>query len=263
MCLRGGDLRYTSDVENVVIQKPFTIETSTFTGPLDLLLTLIEKRKLLINDIALSKVADDYVTHVKTFEQFPVSLTAHFLLIASTLILIKSRSLLPSLSISTEEQADIEELENRLKTYQALQKHIPALAARLTRARMFGRTYKQIPARAAQFAPGKNVTVETLHGTLCALLQDLPQPEHMPLAAVKKIITLEEMLGRLRNRIRETFENSFHEFAGMQREERVHVVVSFLAMLELIKQGLITAKQREHFADITMQTQELQVPHYQ
>ena len=81
----------------------FQIKTEAFEGPLDLLLALIEKRKLFISDISLAEVADDFIEYIKTFDEFPVDMTANFILIASTLLLIKSKSLLPSMTLTSEE----------------------------------------------------------------------------------------------------------------------------------------------------------------
>ncbi len=76
------------------MEPTFTIKTDKFQGPLDVLLDLIEKRKLHINEISLAKIADDYVSHVNNLGQFPIAESAQFILIASTLLLIKSKSLL-------------------------------------------------------------------------------------------------------------------------------------------------------------------------
>jgi segregation and condensation protein A len=94
--------------ENNTIYK---VKTETFEGPLDLLLSLIEKRKLFINDISLAKVADDYVSHIQSLGNFPIADSANFILIASTLLLIKSKSLLPQLTLSEEEQTNVDDLE--------------------------------------------------------------------------------------------------------------------------------------------------------
>ena len=98
----------------------FTIKTQSFEGPLDLLLELIEKRKLFIGDIALAKVTDDFISHIKQFENMPMGESAHFILVASTLLLIKSKALLPGLSLTEEEQGDIHDLETRLKIYKRI-----------------------------------------------------------------------------------------------------------------------------------------------
>ena len=95
----------------------FKIKTENFEGPLDLLLSLIEKRKMLINDISLAKVADDFIAHLQNKEQFPIKDTSDFLVIASTLLLIKSKSLLPTLNLTEEEKTDMHDLELKLKIY--------------------------------------------------------------------------------------------------------------------------------------------------
>ena len=98
----------------------YKIKTEVFEGPLELLLDLVEKRKLFINEISLAQVADDYIAHLKQFEKMPVDFVSNFLIVASTLILIKSKSLLPTLSLTEEETHDIDELERRLKEYQKI-----------------------------------------------------------------------------------------------------------------------------------------------
>lgn len=98
----------------------FTIKTQVFEGPLDLLLNLVEKKKLFINDIALSKVTDDFIAYIQSFEAMPIGDAAHFILIASTLLLIKSKSLLPTLNLTEEEEVGIQDLETRLKIYKRI-----------------------------------------------------------------------------------------------------------------------------------------------
>ena len=80
----------------------YQVKTEGFEGPLELLLDLVEKRKLFINEISLATVADDYIAHLKSFEKLPVDFVSSFLIVASTLILIKSKSLLPTLDLTVE-----------------------------------------------------------------------------------------------------------------------------------------------------------------
>src|ERR1700722_4197493 len=93
----------------------FSVRTPLYEGPLELLLDLIEKRKLLVNDISLAAVTEEYVSHVRAQTTFPVEAVANFIQIAATLILIKSKSLIPNLSLTEEEQTDINDLEERLR----------------------------------------------------------------------------------------------------------------------------------------------------
>lgn len=94
----------------------FNINTEKFSGPLDLLLRLIEEKNLNINDIALSSVTNEYLEYIKSIKANPNEL-ADFLVIASTLILIKSKSILPTLELSSEETEEILDLKERLIVY--------------------------------------------------------------------------------------------------------------------------------------------------
>ncbi len=230
----------------------YQVKAGVFEGPLDLLLTLIEKRKLFINDISLAKVADDYMSHMRALEELPLKDTAHFILIASTLVLIKSKSLLPSLTLTEEEGGDIKELEERLRLY----KHIRQLS-RHVRAR-FGRKmiFARAPTRRVEpvFSPDKHTNTASILSAIKSVLNELPKKEVLSEAVVKKVISLEEMIRGLTERMEASLKVSFQEFTQARGKERVHVIVGFLAMLELVKRGLIKVAQEEHFGDISIES---------
>jgi segregation and condensation protein A len=238
----------------------FQIKTEVFEGPLDLLLNLIEKRKLFINDIALSKVADDYIAYLQNQEQFPIAQSADFLVIASTLLLIKSKSLLPNLNLSEEEQQDVSDLERRLKIYQRVKELSVHIKNHFGKDIIFAaEPRKAIPV----FSPDQGMTKENLLTAIFSVIKALPKlVENLPKAAVRKVISLEEMIGNLTTRIQSSLKLSFREFAKVGKEERVNVIISFLAMLELVKQGIVNVRQNNEFEDIEMETQTTGVPHY-
>jgi segregation and condensation protein A len=243
------------------MESTFTVRTEAFEGPLDVLLTLIEKRKLFINDIALSQVTDDYIAYIKAHEaEFPIEKISHFIVIASTLLLIKSKSLLPSLELTEEESASIEDLELRLKIYQRMK-----LASETVRSKLGIETLcsRQSPPRVQEilFAPPRGLSAEQLLASILAFTKTLPKVEKVPQAIIKKVVSLEDMIGRLTTRIRAGLQMGFKEFSGMGREDKVHVIVSFLAMLELVKQGLIAVEQRTD-GDIQIQTNNIDTPNY-
>lgn len=78
----------------------FKIKTEVFEGPLDLLLSLVEKRKLFISDISLASVTDEYINHINKLPEYSMDDRTQFILIASTLLLIKAKSLLPNLPLT-------------------------------------------------------------------------------------------------------------------------------------------------------------------
>src|SRR3989338_9768044 len=98
----------------------FAVKQEKFEGPLDVLHELIEKEKLSISEISLAKVRYDYIRHVKSLEKIDPESLAEFLVVAAQLMLIKSRSLLPDLKFSAEDEVSIEELAKRLEEYRCL-----------------------------------------------------------------------------------------------------------------------------------------------
>jgi len=238
----------------------FKVKVGQFEGPLDLLLDLIEKRKLHISDLSLSQIADEFIEHIKSFEEFPMSDSADFILVASTLLLIKSRSLLPNLALTEEEQGSIEDLENRLATYKKYKELAAGIGKMFGNFLYFAGERKRVD---VVFSPTPDITLESLKNALLESLKNVPQKvEELPKVMVDKIISLEEMVEKLSERIKISLKTSFSDFSGMGKAEKVNVIVSFLAMLELVKQGLVRANQSKHFEDIQIEGEEAGVPTY-
>ncbi len=247
---------------------PYSVKTHIFEGPLDTLLSLIEKRKLFINDISLAQVADDYIAYIKSLEDFPIADSAHFILIASTLVLIKSKSLLPNLTLTEEEQDSIEDLETRLKEYQKFK----ALSLHLKEKFGIRTEYFRLPSKEKKivFTPDKQTSVARIREVIFSVIAQIPKKEFIPKTVVQKVISLQEMIENLTNRITNSMKISFKDFSGingtkgevMTKENRVMIIVSFLAMLELVKQGIIRVKQDSDFHDIEMETEVVGVPKY-
>lgn len=243
------------------MQQDFTVKTEVFEGPLELLLNLIEKRKLLINDIALSQVTDDYISYIKTHEaEFPINKISHFIVVASTLLLIKSKSLLPTIELTEEEAASVEDLELRLKIYQRIKLASETVRTHLGATPLFSKQYVAQDTEPL-FAPPRELSIMQLVDAIKNFTASLPKIEKVPQAVIKKVVSLEEMIGTLTTRIRAGLQMNFKEFAGMGKAEKVHVIVSFLAMLELVKQGLIAVEQ-ESDGDIRMHTKDIGTPSY-
>ena len=243
----------------IAFNKHFKIKTDVFEGPLDLLLTLIEKRKLFVNDIALSKVTDDYIRHIEQFDKLPIGESAQFILVASTLLLIKSRSLLPALSLTEEEEEGIKDLEIRLKIYKRIKE-----AGNNVR-NLFGRQiiFSQSQSKPIEpiFSPHKSMNLLSLTEVIKDIIHSLPKKESISKAIIKKVVSLEDMVDNLTKRITAGLKMSFKDFAGAHKE-KVNIIVGFLAMLELVKQGVIYVSQQEMFGDINMETKNVGVPRY-
>jgi segregation and condensation protein A len=242
------------------VSSTLTVKTPVYEGPLELLLELIEKRKLLINDISLAEVADEYIARVRTQAELPVGETAEFVALAATLLLIKSRSLLPTLELSGDEQKDIKELQYRLALYQILKEAAGELGrfSKSPQSLFEGR----MPEPPALFIPDASITVRSLREAAQAVIEGFPSMLALPKVSVKKIISIEEMVQQLATRVSSAFKLSFKEFTkGSQA--RGEVIVSFLALLELVKQGIIKATQEDKHGDITLESDAVTTPTYE
>lgn len=238
----------------------FQLKMANFEGPLDLLLSLIEKKKLHISDITLAQVTDDYIAFIRSGQNISIENMANFILVASTLILIKSYSLISTLSITEEEKDSIEVLENRLKKYQRIKElaiYVKDLFGKqIIYPREIVKNYDPV------FAPTGELTPTNLHSAIQSVISSLPKKETLPKVTVQKVMSLEEVITNLTGRIQKAFKMRFSDYVKEGKHEKVNIIVSFLGMLELVKQGIIDVKQGLHFSDIEMESSNVGVPHY-
>ncbi len=228
----------------------FSLATESFQGPLETLLDLIEARKLSITEFALADVTDAYLAYVEKLPEMPLGETAQFILVASTLLLIKSRSLLPTLTLSEEERESVDELERRLARYAIIRR-----AAKHLRKEWGAAPYrfvKRAPTRAPKFNPAE-ATVSAAHSVLSRLVALLPKPASLVEAAVSPVLALEDVIIHLKSRLSSAFRARFSELT--KSKDRHEVIVYFLAMLELVRNGSASVTQEKLFEDITIESE--------
>ena len=226
---------------------PFHIQQEKFEGPLELLLELIEQETLLISEVSLGQVADAYLQYVRSLDVRDPEELAEFLVVAAELLLIKSKTLLPNISLTEEEEGSIEELERRLTEY----KQVRALAEGI---RKLERTKRSLFTREegvlqAFFYPPPKLTAAILAHTIISLLASIPKKEKLAREKIRKIISLDEKIKQIQNLFEERIEHAFSEMvrgAG----EKVEVIISFLAILELAKQQFFDLRQNALFEEI-------------
>lgn len=237
----------------------YTIKTANFEGPFGLLLSLVEERKLFINEISLAQVTEEYLGYVNKLENLnPIEISS-FIVVAATLILIKSKSLLPNLNLTLEEEGDIKNLEDRLKQYE--------LYTNLSRniKELFGKKIIFEPLERKNetlvFLPDEQITKESMMTFARNALGKIPKKLFLPEVEVKKVVSIEEMINKLTERIQESLKMNFKEFAGKAstKEEKVFMIVGFLAMLEMVRNGILNAVQENNFEDIILSKEEVPV----
>ncbi len=237
----------------------FSISTKVFEGPLSLLLDLIEKRKLLINEISLSQVTNDFLEFVSVLEQKDLYKITEFLSIASTLILIKSKSLLPQLDLNQEESTEIEDLELRLKLLQIFKRASKDIKELFGKNSEYSRL--QVRKQVIVFSPTEQIDILKMKWFIDQVLHNLPKTEKKPEKRVSKTISLEEMMNKVINRVRQNMTISFKTLSKEHKEKK-NVIISFLAILELVKLGNVEANQHSTFDDILVESKEPSIPSY-
>ena len=202
----------------------YQIKNAQFTGPIETLLEMIEARKLEITQVSLALVTDDFLKFVqemnsagKERNEAEIRFLSDFVAIASRLLLIKSKALLPSLELSTEEEEDIKDLEHRLKFYHQFKPamvHIKELYERdqtcIARPLLLGRP--------TIFYPSPEVTPTAMQGEI-----------------LTKVTSGIKSFGHL-----------------ISEKSKKEVVVLFLALLHLLRDQHIHVEQSEGFSDITI-----------
>jgi segregation and condensation protein A len=239
----------------------YEIKLDVFEGPFGLLLHLIEKRKLFINDVSLAIATEDYLNYMNKLGGLHSVHSAEissFIMVASTLILIKSKSLLPNLNLTSEEEGDIRSLEERLRLYELFYNLGEHIKKNFCRRIIFpsldplaGQTGRK--KEILVFLPDQQITKKNMMTFAKNVLNSVPQKVLLPEVEVKKVVTIEEMLNKLIGRIKNTLQITFKEFAGEgkgSKEEKVTMIVGFLALLELARQGIIQVNQEMDGGDI-------------
>lgn len=226
----------------------YQIRLEQFEGPLDLLLSLIEKEKLDITHVSLAKVADQYLEYLKGGETITLHNLASFLSIAARLLLIKSRALLPVLEFSDEEEESMDDLELRLKEYKRFREAAMKLNVSLGRS-YSAYTRESFLGAQVVFYPPSGLTGADLHLHFTNVLGEIPLFEILPEKEIQAVITLEEKIIELKRTLTERAESSFSDLIRLSTD-RIEVIVSFLAILEMVKQRVVFVHQEKFFSDI-------------
>ncbi len=240
-----------------------------FSGPLEKLLELIEGQKLDISEVSLAKVTDDFLRYLEKFKKeldvdaasrtedaFRVDLRilADFVSVASKLIFLKSKYLLPGLALTEEEEADIKDLEARLNIYQQLKPAIKILNRlwhtshkSYSRQYFIGKGTSLIPGTTV-FYPGKTLNVESMAAALSNIFDTIKTYEIETDTIREKIVTLEEKISEVLGRIQKEGDMHFNNLSG--EKSRGEMIVVFLAILHLAREQLVLLEQMDNFSDI-------------
>ncbi len=233
---------------------PYHVTLDVFEGPLDLLLRLIEREELDISRVSLALVADQYLASIDQLRDVPAASLADFLVIAAKLVVIKSRHLLPRppQAADDEDEEDVgEALARQLEAY----KHFKALALQLREIEEAGlKSYPRVaapPQMDKPLEPGQVTPLELLDAMRRALATHPLQP---PVDGVvgPVAVRIGDCIRAIQDALRQQPLVRFSDLMRRARS-RTEVLITFMAILELVKQQYLQATQEAPFAEILLQ----------
>ena len=233
----------------------YEIKIDQFSGPLEKLLELIEERQMEITTINLAEITNDFLKYLQALaeENAHPSVISDFIVVASKLLLIKSKALLPSLELTEEEEKDIQDLELRLKIYKEF-KDASLNVKKLWEDKKycFGKElFSDLP---PIFYPPENLKISDMSNSIRNIIAELqalvPEKKTVKRAVLNVREKMEELLTRFKNKI----ESSFKDISNSK--SKLEIIVLFLAVLHLIRDRLVTSAQDGQFSDIIIKQKE-------
>lgn len=237
-----------------------SVKVDVFEGPLDLLLQLIKKAKVDIYDIPIAEITNQYMEYLKAMEELDLEIASEFLLMAATLIEIKSKMLLPKRREENEEIAADEDPRKELVDKLVEYKKYKEFALQLKEYENFGQTFFKQPEVIDDIESTetlfKNITLGNIMKAFKRVIEDYDEKMNKKAAIPEDIdqdeYKIEDKMDEIQNKIlinKKMKFQSFFEYA----HSKIEIIVTFLAMLELMKLRLIRVIQYENYSDIIIE----------
>jgi segregation and condensation protein A len=233
----------------------YSVTLPTFSGPLDLLLRLIERAELDITAISVAQVADQYLAHVRSLEEVDPRALAEFVSLAARLLLIKSRALLPRPAAESKaaaaEDPDAEALARQLREYRRYKQVAALLRSWQEEDRRTFLRLAPVPVELDLAPPPVNHTLGELIAALQRRLQLALPLDEATVISLGPRLTIPQVVARVRERLARAPWFSFEDLFG-EAVTREDVIVTFWAVLELLKRRAIVVEQSDLFGTISI-----------
>lgn len=225
----------------------YKISLEKFSGPLDLLLQLIESREMDISQVALAEVTDQYLAYLDSQVSISATELADFLVVATKLLVIKSKTLLPQLA--DEEEDSAEQLEAQLKIYKDYLEASKNLEKIIKNGRMLFSREKISFNFTPTFSPPPALTAGILSSLYQDILERIDYVVNLPQKILQQTTTLKEKVKNIRQLMAKLKNVNFKDILA-EAQNRTEIVISFMALLELMKSGEVAVNQGGVFDDI-------------
>lgn len=230
----------------------YRVATPVYEGPLDLLLHLIERAELDITRLSLAQVTDQFLGYIHSHSILAAEEMSGFLVIAAKLIQIKSEVLLPRPPLREEGEEDPgEALARQLRLYRKFK----MAAAHLYDLESLGQhTYLRLspPPKIIGTLDLSGISIDDLFEAARIILTGNTSQEELKTVVAPSAITIRQKINQIVSRLRLAGRSTFHSFIQSTRS-RLEIVVTFLAMLELIKRDQIQVSQQSLFGEIDIE----------
>lgn len=235
---------------------PLDVKIHEFEGPLDLLLHMIRENKIDIFDIPITLITEHYLDYLKQMKELDLNISGDFLVMAATLIYIKSKMLLPAETVDEDEDSSLDprdELVRKLLEYQSFKeaaKELGMLAEE--RSKIFTRQVTDLKQYIGPIEEKDTEFTNDLYELIQAFARLLKEPKQEVVHQVtEEIVSIEEKMEEIRTAIMQKGSIRFSELFRTQRSRNL-IIASFFAILELCKQKCLTVKQDDTFGEIVL-----------
>ncbi len=221
------------------------IKVGQFSGPLDLLLGLIQEEKLEISEVSMAHVTEQFLLYLEKLEETDAVELADFLVVAAKLLFAKSKHLLSSIEPDEEEGSPLEEQLRLYRLFVETSKKIDAL--------WMGSFHSYVrieePRLPVSIPVPENLTLNNWSISIANLLKRLSPPKALPETRIDRTVSLKETISRLKKLLEVEGQTKFSDILGGSAT-KTEIIVSFLALLELVKQREAEVNQTAAFSDI-------------
>lgn len=233
--------------------KKYNIKLENFEGPLDLLCHLVDKNKMDIDKVNITQITDQYIEYLNTMEELNLEIASEFIVMLSTLVYLKSKSLLPK-EVENEEEITEEELIRRIIEYKKYKEIIKTLRENYNKysRRIFKLPEKiELPSRKLERKYEKNNIVESYK----SLIEKNESKKNRNAINIEKIAILETVTvaSKVKDIFRELIKTKkfiFGKLCSNKKYTKLETVTAFSGMLELSRRNKIITEQQENFGDI-------------
>lgn len=240
----------------------YQVKLDTFEGPLDLLLHLINQYEIDIYDVPMREIADQYLNYIHALQELHLDIASEYLVMAATLLAIKSDMLLPKQELDFEDEYEEDPRDELIQRLIEYKKYKEASQALKVREHESNQTYTRSPMDLSQYensvkvTKSEDVTVVDLANAFQKVLRRKQLLEPMETTIQRQEISIEKRMDEVVQQLyKGSGKQSFEDLFPYQ--EKFEVVATFLAILELMKAVKISCYQSQNFEDIIVELAEV------